>query len=272
MKFSALSIGLIAAFSGAGHAAPVTDYGNCVNAIVMQLISLFQTGSTAQNFANCGKDDDGSGYASGIINFTTRNGDALKVIKAYMTNSDYKGEFDDYMDTLEEYADSGSKSTKNLDGYCDAWKTASENTAFWSAQTSVVYNEYNAPTQEYVDEIGIKFSVTRAVLYDTAIVDGIGSGKSSLGGIFKATNAVFKSDVTGSSGNSVTVNDKYEVDEYVWLQKFLDIREQKSSAGRKNIEAYRSIVTRNDLNWSDSVTVTDSDGDDVVIKCNYIES
>ncbi|KAJ1777963.1 hypothetical protein LPJ67_006148, partial [Coemansia sp. RSA 1938] len=213
---------LIAAFSGAGHAAPVTEYSNCVNVVVMQLVSLFQTGSTAQNFANCGKDDDGSGYASGIINFTTRNGDALKVIKEFMDTSSYNGEFDDYIDTLEEYADSGSSSTKNLD-----------------------------------------------VLYDTAIVDGLGSGKSTLGGMFKATNNVFDSDVTGSSGNSVTVNDEYQVDEYVWLQKFLDIREKNSSAGRKNIEAYRSIVTRNDLNWSNSVTVTDSDGDDIVIKCKY---
>ncbi|KAJ2496711.1 hypothetical protein GGH96_005633, partial [Coemansia sp. RSA 1972] len=261
---------LIAAFSGAGHAAPVTEYSNCVDAIVMQLISLFQTGSVGQNFANCGKDDDGSGYASGIVNFTTRNGDALKVIEKFKTYSNYTGEFDDYMDTLQEYADSESGSTKNLDGYCDAWKAASEKTNFWTAQGNVVYNDYNVPSQEYVDEIGIKFSVTRAVLYDTAIVNGLGSGKSSLGGIFKATNAVFDSDVTGSSGNSVTVNDEYKVDEYVWLQKFLDIRESKSSAGSKNIEAYRSIVTRNDLNWSDSVTVTDSDGEDVVIKCNYL--
>ncbi|KAJ2445271.1 hypothetical protein IWW46_001574 [Coemansia sp. RSA 2440] len=269
MKFSALSLGLIAAFSGAGHAAPVTEYSNCVNVVVMQLVSLFQTGSTAQNFANCGKDDDGSGYASGIINFTTRNGDALKVIKEFMDTSSYNGEFDDYIDTLEEYADSGSSSTKNLDGYCDAWKAAANNTEFWSAQGSVVYNEYNLPSQEYVAKIGIKFSVTQAVLYDTAIVDGLGSGKSTLGGMFKATNNVFDSDVTGSSGNSVTVNDEYQVDEYVWLQKFLDIREKNSSAGRKNIEAYRSIVTRNDLNWSNSVTVTDSDGDDIVIKCKY---
>ncbi|KAJ2712174.1 hypothetical protein H4S00_005840 [Coemansia sp. D1744] len=108
-----------------------------------------------------------------------------------------------------------------------------------------------------------------SLLYDTAIVDGLGSSKSTLGGIFKATNNAFDSDVTGESGNSVTVNDKYQVDEAIWLEKFLDIREKNSSAGRKNIEAYRSIITRNELNWSDSVTVTDSDGDDVVINCDF---
>ncbi|KAJ2137635.1 hypothetical protein IW136_003431, partial [Coemansia sp. RSA 678] len=226
---------LIAAFSGAGHAAPVTEYNGCVNSVVLQLISMFETGSTELNFANCRKDSDGSGYASGIISFTTRHGDALKVIKKFMTTSSYKGEFDDYLDTLED----------------------------------IVYDKYNVPSQEYVEEIGIKFSVTRAVLYDMAIVGGLGSSNSTLGGIFNATNNAFDSDVSGKSGNSVNINDEYQVDEAVWLQKFLDIREKNSSAGHKNIEAYRSIITHKDFNWSNSVTVTDSDGDDMDIKCRF---
>ncbi|KAJ2274545.1 hypothetical protein J3F81_002198 [Coemansia sp. RSA 371] len=269
MKFSALSLGLIAAFSGAGHAAPVTEYNSCINSVALQMISLFQTGSTGLSYADCRKDSDGSGYASGIISFTTRHGDALKVIQEFRTTGSYKGEFDEYMDTLEEYADSGSRSTKNLDGYCDAWNAAADNFEFRLAQFTIVYDKYDVPSQEYIDEIGIKLSVTRAVLYDTAIVDGLGSSKSTLGGIFKATNNAFDSDVTGESGNSVTVNGKYQVDEAIWLEKFLDIREKNSSAGRKNIEAYRSIIMRNELNWSDSVTVTDSDGDDVVINCDF---
>ncbi|KAJ1740751.1 hypothetical protein LPJ58_006955, partial [Coemansia sp. RSA 1591] len=61
----------------------------------------------------------------------------------------------------------------------------------------------------------------------------------------------------------------YQVDEAVWLQKFLEIREKNSSAGHKNIEAYRSIITHKDFNWSNSVTVTDSDGDDMDIKCRF---
>ncbi|KAJ2839002.1 hypothetical protein J3B01_000996 [Coemansia erecta] len=269
MKFSALSLGLIAAFSGAGHAAPVTEYNGCINSVVLQLISMFETGSTELNFANCRNDSDGSGYASGIISFTTRHGDALKVIKKFMDTSSYNGEFDDYVDTLEEYADSGSRSTENLDGYCDVWNAAADNIDFWLAQSSIVYDKYNVPSQEYVNEIGIKFSVTRAVLYDTAIVGGLGSSNSTLGGIFKATNNAFESDVTGKSGNSVTINDEYQVDEAVWLQKFLEIREKNSSAGHKNIEAYRSIITHKDFNWSNSVTVTDSDGDDMDIKCRF---
>ncbi|KAJ2138749.1 hypothetical protein IW136_003037 [Coemansia sp. RSA 678] len=270
MKFSALSLGLIAAFSGAGHAAPVPEYNICITSVALQMISLFETGSIGLNYGNCRKDSDGSGYASGIISFTTRHGDALKVIKEFMTTGNYNGEFDEYIDTLEEYADSGSRSTKNLDGYCDAWDAAAADSfEFRLAQSSIVYDKYDSPSQEYIDEIGIKLSVTRAVLYDTAIVGGLGSSKSTLGGIFKATNDAFDSDVSGESGNSVTVNGKYQVDEVVWLEKFLDIRKKNSRGGHKNIEAYRSIITRNDLNWSDSVTITDSDGDDVVINCDF---
>ncbi|KAJ1841797.1 hypothetical protein LPJ70_004084, partial [Coemansia sp. RSA 2708] len=228
------------------------------------LISLYQTGST--------EDDNGSGYASGIINFTTRNGDALKVIQAYKGMTYYAGEFDEFMSTLESYAEEESGSTEGLDGYCDAWKTAANNTEFWNAQSSVVYNDYEQPTFTYINQIGIKYSVTHAALYDTAIVDGLGSSSSSLGGMFKATNKAFTEDVNGASGNNVTINGKYHVDEYVWLAKFLDIRESKSSS--KNVEAYKSMLESDGSvkDWSSGVTVKGPDGDDVTIKCNYISS
>ncbi|KAJ2827993.1 hypothetical protein IWW50_001610 [Coemansia erecta] len=235
----------------------------------MQLVSLYQTGSTALNFANCEKDSGGSGYASGIVNFTTRNGDALKVIQEYLSynSGSYNGTFDEYLPTLKKYASKGSGSTKGLSGYCDAWEEAAQDNLFWNAQSSVLSSEYNAPIQEYVDEIKIKFSVTRAILYDTAIVNGLGSSDSDLGGIFKATNAAFYTSVEGDSGNSVVINNEYSVDELMWALKFLDIRESSSDSGSKNIAAYRSIIARNDLTWDKDVTVEDSDGKEVTVSC-----
>ncbi|KAJ2645962.1 hypothetical protein IWW40_005756 [Coemansia sp. RSA 1250] len=275
MKLVALSLGLLAAFSDIGNAAPTSaSSDSCTRSIAGQIINLFQSGQTGYNFAKCEKDSSGNGYASGIVNFTTRNGDALKVIESYRQSSDYNGEFDEFMDTLKSYAKKGSKSTSGLSGYCDAWEKAADNRSFWSAQDGVAYIEYQEPALNLAKRIGVKMEITQAVMYDTAIMDGPGSSKHSLGGIFDATNAKFNaSQPDPDSDNNLLVNNMYQVGEIIWLKEFLKTRESLSESDSSySIETYNELINSGKYDWSSGeVTVKSSDGDNVTIKCNYLE-
>ncbi|KAJ2844249.1 hypothetical protein IWW36_005257 [Coemansia brasiliensis] len=274
MKLLALSLGLLAVFSSTGNAAPTDTSDGCARSIAGQIINLFQSGQTGYNFAKCEKDSSGNGYASGIVNFTTRYGDALKVIEIFKQSSDYDGEFDDYMDTLQSYADKESGSTSGLSKYCDAWeKAANSSRSFWSAQDSVAYTEYQEPALNLAKRIGVQLEITHAVMYDTAIMEGPGSGKHSLGGIYDATNAEFNaSQPSTSSTNDLLVNNKYRVDEIVWLKEFLKSRESLSeSDSSDSIKTYTELINNGEYNWeSGKVVIKGPDGDDTTVKCNYL--
>ncbi|KAJ1752104.1 hypothetical protein LPJ79_001513 [Coemansia sp. RSA 1821] len=217
--------------------------------------------------ARCAKDSGEGGYASGFINFGTAYGDAFQVVQDFSKTENYSGEFDKYMDVLENYAKTGNSSTEGLDGYCEAWEKSSLNSDFYQSQVSVAWSEYNVPSQKYAKELNARFGITRAVLYDTAITNGPGDSSGSLGGLVESTNKQFSKDKPGDSESSVSVNG-YKVDEIVWLKKFLGIRLKKNgSSDKDSIDAYLYIIEKQNYDLKPPVEIPDANGTIHTLDC-----
>ncbi|KAJ2310555.1 hypothetical protein H4R23_005634, partial [Coemansia sp. Cherry 401B] len=224
------------------------------------IIGLYQSGFVASYPARCEKDDSGGGLASGYINFTTGNGDALEVIQEYQKTANYTGGFDKYIGTLKKLAATHSSSTAGLDGYCDLWTKSCKDPNFFATQIAVANSRYQAPSLKYVKKLGIQYAVSRSVLYDTAIVNGPKDTSDNIGGLVRATNAMFTKNTPGNSGSMLSING-VKVDEIAWLKKFLQIRLSKNGVGDKaNVNGYLYIIKHGNYDWDTPVKVPGPDG------------
>ncbi|KAJ2355100.1 hypothetical protein GGF43_002887, partial [Coemansia sp. RSA 2618] len=183
----------------------------------------------------------------------------------------YDGGFDKYLPILEKYAKSNSGSTKGLDGYCNAWYSAAYyNPDFYKVQLQAANDLYRVPANQYADKLKLKFAVSRAVIYDTAIINGVESDGDSLGGLVQTTNKQFTKAKTGSSGSTLSI-DGVKVDEIVWVQKLLDNRLKVNGSGDKaNVNAYRYIIDQGKYDWKPSVKVPGPNGKINTVTCNAI--
>ncbi|KAJ2531891.1 hypothetical protein EV175_007191, partial [Coemansia sp. RSA 1933] len=157
--------------------------------------------------------------------------------------------------------------TSGFSGFCSAWKKAADNTAFWTAQESVISSTYYTPAMKLAGKLGVSLDVTKAAIYDSAIVDGPDDDSTSVGGIIDATNNSINEDISGSSNHTIMVNG-YKVDEIKWLELFLKQRESINSDDKANVASYNYIISNGDYSWSSgSITALDDSGNKRTIKC-----
>ncbi|KAJ1989771.1 hypothetical protein GGI25_004700 [Coemansia spiralis] len=271
MKLSLLIIAVTAAIISTEvvDAAP-SSMSNCVTQFSETIINLLQNGQESTNFAQCTKDNSGNGYAAGVINFTTGSGDAWRVIKTFMSMKGYANEFDEYKDNIDTYIQGNDGSTEGLDNFCDGWKKASDNksNSFWNAQETILGTEYYKPAQKQTSNLKIALDVTKAAVLDSAIVDGPGSGKTSMGGIIKTTNNMINKDIKGDSGSTLSING-YNVDEIAWLKLFLKRRTTVNSGSKPNVNAYNQIIKDREYSWDTStLVVQDDSGEEHTLQCH----
>ncbi|KAJ2847988.1 hypothetical protein IWW36_003561 [Coemansia brasiliensis] len=249
MKFVAISLGILASLSyiGSVDAKPTVEY--CSYYISLQMTNLYQTGTTGSFISRCSQDYFRKGISAGFINFSTARGDALEVIKTFQKSSNYAGEFDQYIDVLEKYANTGSGSTEGLDGYCNAWKKACENPDFFSAQSQVNYSWYSKRSKQYADMFGLKYGISRAVLYDTAVSNDVYTNGTCLGLVLAATNAQFSRNTYGNSGSTLKING-YDVDEMIWLARLLEMRlAMNDEWDVQNVNAFLDAIDQGEYDW-----------------------
>ncbi|KAJ2378514.1 hypothetical protein IW150_000749 [Coemansia sp. RSA 2607] len=241
---------------------------DCSKNLAFQLTNLFQLDSIQFDYANCGADDTGNGYAAGIINFCTGTGDAWQVIEAYHKITGGNDEFTSLDKTLAAYAADGNGSTSGLEGFCNLWAKASKKQEFMDAQNQVLEALYFNPSQEYADSNSLKLSVTQAQLYDTAISHGASNSSNGLGGMISLTNSRFSRDIPGNSTSTLQIGG-YNIDEIEWLKEFLNVRAGYSVEGdaTNSIRAYALILQLQEYSWNDQITVLDNDDKQVVISC-----
>ncbi|KAJ2847987.1 hypothetical protein IWW36_003560 [Coemansia brasiliensis] len=266
MKLAIFTIGSLVPLLPSVLAGTNTTF-TCSDFISWEIVNLFQSGAPGSHTARCAKDNGEGGYASGFINFATAYGDAYKVVKDFIKTENYSGEFDKYLDVLEDYAKTGNGSTEGLDGYCEAWEKSSFNGDFYQSQVNVAWTEYNIPSQKYANELNAQFGITRAVLYDTAIVNGPGDSEGSLGGLVQSTNEQFSKNKSGDSESSLSVN-SYKVDEIVWLKKFLETRLKKNGSSDKDtVDAYLYIIDKQNYDLKPPVEIPGPNGTMHTLDC-----
>lgn len=101
-----------------------------------QYTSIFENDSTRLQYEYCENIYDGRGYTAGRAGFCTGTGDAIEVI---MTYTAYKpaNPLAAYIPRLAKLAKKGSGDTRQLKGYCRAWRNAAQDTLFRLVQDYV---------------------------------------------------------------------------------------------------------------------------------------
>lgn len=201
-----------------------------------KLISLFENGTTKIKYDYAEDLNDGRGITSGRAGFTTADGDAYIVVKRY-TEMVPNNPLAKYLEELKKLAEEGDDTTDNLDGYESAWKKASENIVFRQVQDSVVDELYFEPTLKHVNELGLHFPLSVAVIYDSIIQHGNEDDKDSLPSLIKRTN----SKMGGSP--------KSNVDEQAWILEFLKFRRQtlENASNEESRDVWAESVGRCDV-------------------------
>ncbi|KAJ2645961.1 hypothetical protein IWW40_005755, partial [Coemansia sp. RSA 1250] len=111
-------------------------------------------------------------------------------------------------------------------------------------------SEYQQPALDLAKKIGAQLAITQAALYNTSVVDGPGDGSSNVGGISDATNAKFSETGLEAITNDVLIDNKYRVDEIVWLKELLKSRKNLSEAeSSENIQIYTKAVDNDQYQW-----------------------
>ncbi|KAJ1949482.1 hypothetical protein FBU59_001123 [Linderina macrospora] len=173
----------------------------------------------------------------------------------------------------------GTGSTTGLNGYCSVRsKLGKSDAKLRSAQDTVRNEMYYNPSQKLADKLGAQLDVTRTQLYDTTIQHGKGSDPDSASALDDALVFLIRESTKGSSGSTLKING-HNVDEIVWLNKFLEVR----TAGLKNphnketqnewlqsitrVKSYQCAVAQNQYKWGSSIDVLDNDGKATTGKC-----
>ncbi|KAJ1950245.1 hypothetical protein EC988_004460, partial [Linderina pennispora] len=270
MRFTATTLAVVAIATAFGSAN--AGLSTCSKKIALQLTNIYENGDTVFHYDYCENIHDGRGYTAGIAGFCTGTADAWEVIKKYHRATGGKDAFSKYDGVLKKYADTESGSTAGLSGYCSTWEKLGKSDAkFRSAQDSIRDSMYFSPSQKLADKLGARLDVTRAQLYDTAIQHGEGSDPDSVGALIKKTSSSFKADAKGSSGSTLRISG-HNVDEIVWLNKFLKVRiadltnphnketQKEWAKSITRVKSYQYVVAQKQYKWGSTIKALNNDG------------
>ncbi len=220
-----------------------------------QLISVFENSTTELQYDYAENINDGRGVTAGRAGFTTNDGDALKVIRAY-TDEVPDNPLAAFIPELENLAESGSGDTGGLPekDYIAAWKKAAQDPAFRAVQDAQVDQRYFTPAMNQAARAGVTTALGRAELYDASIQHGNGSEYDALPALVARTNA--------------KVGNASKAGQAAWLDAFFDVRiddltnpansdtaaEWSQSVDR--VEALRRIATTGNYNLDGPFSVT----------------
>ncbi len=209
-----LIVGLLACDSHTGKdddESPTVAFTEEQRVLADQIISVFENNTPEIDYSYAENLDDGRGITAGRAGFTSATGDMLMVVERY-TQRVPDNPLAVYLLRLRELADEESDSIEGLVNLEDAWQTAAEDPIFQEVQDEVVDEEYYWPAVEHAEELGLSFPLSLLNLYDTCIQHGDGDDPDGLPAIISRATA----QVSGTPADSI--------DEYDWLQAFMDIR------------------------------------------------
>jgi chitosanase len=196
--------------TGSGPGVTVGADGD-VDQVIGQMVSVFENGTPEIQYAYVEDLDDGRGYTAGRAGFCTACGDLLTVVKTY-TAQVPANPLAGYLPTLTDLAASSNDSTRGLDGFEDAWRTAAKDPVFRKVQDDVTDALYVAPARKVAEDNGVRSALGLGILVDTAVQQGTDTDPDGLPAMVTKTNAAVGGTPAGG------------VDETTWLRGFLTVR------------------------------------------------
>ena len=155
-----------------------------------------------------GDDSENRGYTAGIVGFTSRNGDMLKLVDAYTQQSPGNA-LAAFRPALR--AANGSSSAAGLgDAFVTAWKESGDDPVFLAVQTRLADAWYLDPATSRAQQDGLG-ALGQFIYADAAVMHGLGTDAASFGRIRR--NALEAADPPSAGG-----------DETTYLGAFLDAR------------------------------------------------
>ncbi|MFH9072092.1 chitosanase [Streptomyces alboflavus] len=182
-----------------------------------QLVSVFENGTTKIQYGYAENLDDGRGVTAGRAGFTTDDGDALEVVRAY-TDKKPDNPLARFLPALKRLADGDGADGGDSDGsrplpdadYIAAWKRAAADPVFREVQDAQVDDRYFTPALRAADKAGLRSPLAVAELYDASIQHGNGSDGDGLPALVRRT--------TAQAGTPAEAGEK------AWLDAFFDVR------------------------------------------------
>jgi chitosanase len=201
-----------------------------------QLISLFENSTIEFQYSYGEVLGDGRGVTAGRAGFTTGTGDAYIVVQQY-TNKVPKNPLAKYLPELKRLLTAENRDDiSGLRGFIKAWESAAGDPLFRSIQDRIMEQMYYVPSIVHANRQGLRFALSRAVLYDTIIQHGNGDDPDSLSALLTETQR--RAGGTPQMG----------IKERDWLRTFLAVR-------RAHLSNAHDPTTRK--GWAESVTRVD---------------
>jgi chitosanase len=183
-----VGLGLIGLLIGAAvfEVTKADPLSNSQKTRAEQLTNLFENGSFDFAYDYLEYLGDGRGITAGRAGFTTATGDLLKLVKDY-TAQKPDNELAKFIPRLWEIFQDKSDTQEGLEGFSQAWKTASQDPDFRRVQDEVVDELYYQPSVTYSNQLGLRTVLARAAIYDTIIQHGAGEDPDGLPAILERT-------------------------------------------------------------------------------------
>lgn len=214
-----------------------------VKATTLSLVSIAENSSPylVWNYAeNIG---DGRGITFGICGFTSGTYDGTKMIRQLKDLDSnhplvsYLPAFQ-YIDTLPHDENWTTDVTIGLENFIDDFNRYGEDSIVREAQFMTLENMYWNPAQQKAEELGVKYPVSMAFIYDTTVNHGATGDENDKGLKQLTDEANLAMGGTPATG----------IDELTWLYKLLDVRKaylesDPTWAGALDrIEMYRRLL------------------------------
>lgn len=185
-----------------------------------RLVSLFENDTFEIQYGYVEALGDGRGYTVGR-GFTTGTGDALEVVRRY-SRLKRDNPLARFVPVLER-EDGG---LSGLEGFPAAWKKCAKDPAFRAIEDAVNDRDSYWPAMRIADRLGLKTPLGRVILYDSAVLHGVGDDADGLPALVARTPKA--------------------PSEAEWLARFLEVRQRDimNARDRKTRAVWRATAER----------------------------
>ena len=184
-----------------GAAAPSLRITPSQASIITELVSVFQNDSALVQYGFIEQRFDGAGIVAGRDGFSSAGGELLQVVRSYAAQRP-DTPLAAFEPSLAALAAAHSDDVTGLAELETAWRQAAGDPALRAAQDQVDEQLYYTPSLRRARGLGLRSALGLAIVYDTAVQHGFGSGPDGLDALISAATATVHGDPAGGVAES----------------------------------------------------------------------